>query len=187
MKRLRYPFPLTVALFISAAMFLFDGAAAAEELTLEQAVALVLEKSGDLTLARESTNAAYQGYRIVRSRGNPQLTLSTDPLYGIGIRRDYVLDDFPFIERTSVTHSINAGLEFSQLLPTGGSAAISLSDTFDYRHFLEEENLESSYQLAQRPQLTLQLTQPLFVGGRFIDGDLTRASRRISLSDCFTV
>lgn len=160
-------------------------------LTLTKAVGLAVENSHTLAIAEESTNAAYEGYRIAKSAGYPQLVFATEPVYGLGVRRDYDFDafgdadfaapgGFSLPQRTSVTHSFSAGLEFSQLLPTGGSAVLGVGDTLDYRIVLEEDDLDGYKQFSQRPELSVLIEQPVFVGGRFIDGKLNHASRRVA-------
>ena len=185
---------LLFALFlvsISPAVGIVFGDDNAGRITLSEAVGMAVENSHTLAIAEESTNAAYEGYRISKSAGYPQLVFATEPIYGLGVRRDYDFDafgdadfaapgGFSLPKRTSVTHSFSAGLEFSQLLPTGGSAVFGIGDTLDYRIVLEEDDLEGYKQLSQRPELSVLIEQPVFVGGRFIDGKLNHASRRVA-------
>ena len=185
---------LLFALFlvsISPAVGIVFGDDNADRITLSEAVGMAVENSHTLAIAEESTNAAYEGYRISKSAGYPQLVFATEPIYGLGVRRDYDFDafgdadfaapgGFSLPKRTSVTHSFSAGLEFSQLLPTGGSAVFGIGDTLDYRIVLEEDDLEGYKQLSQRPELSVLIEQPVFVGGRFIDGKLNHASRRVA-------
>lgn len=150
------------------------GGGFTEEITLQKIIEQVLENDETLKIASESVESAYQGYRISRSQGYPQLTLQTDPVYGAGMRRDYSFDDFPPESRTTVSNSFNLGIGLSQLLPTGGVLSTSVGDTFQYNIQLAENELEQSASLKQQPEFTFNYQQPLFVNGRLIDGRLLR-------------
>ncbi len=161
---------LLLALLVPAA-----AAGFAEELTLREAVEQVLENDETLKIAAESIESAYQGYRITRSQGYPKVTLKTDPLYGIGMRRDYSFDDFPPETRSTLSNSFHLGVGLSQLLPTGGVFSTSVGDTFQYSIQLAEEDLDRTAALTQQPEFSLNIRQPLFVNGKLIDGTLLKA------------
>lgn len=149
-----------------------------EEMGLKDIFKRVLQSDETLKIAEASIDSAYQGYRITRGRGNPQITLSTDPVYGVGMRRDYSFDDFPPETRTTVTNSFNFGIGLSQLLPTGGVITTSIEDTFQYNVQLAEEDLDQSSSLQQQPGFSLNYNQPLFVNGKLIDGQLMKATNQ---------
>ena len=161
---------ILLCILISAAVGGFT-----ETLSLQDTVRLVLKNDETLQIAAESVESAYQGYRITRSQGYPQLTLQTDPLYGVGMRRDYNFNDFPPVARTTVSNSFSIGLGLSQLLPTGGVLNTSIDDTFQYNIQLAEEDLDQSTALTQQPEFTINYQQPLFVNGKLIDGKLLKA------------
>ena len=161
---------LLLALLVPAA-----AAGFAEELTLRKAVEQVLENDETLKIAAESIESAYQGYKITRSQGYPKITLKTDPLYGIGMRRDYSFDDFPPETRSTLSNSFHLGVGLSQLLPTGGVLNTSVGDTFQYSIQLAEEDLDRSAALTQQPEFSLNIRQPLFVNGKIIDDTLLKA------------
>ncbi len=149
-----------------------------EELRLEDIISRVLKNDESLQIAEASITSAYQGYRITRSRAYPQINLYTDPIFGLGLRRDYSFDEFPPETRTTLSNSFNLGIELAQQLPTGGILSTEIGDTFQYNIQLEEEDLEQTAFLTQKPEFTLNYNQPLFVNRKFIDGQLTKAANK---------
>lgn len=159
-------------------LFFTAAAGFAQELTLETIVSEVIANDESLQIARESIDSAYQGYRITRAQGYPQVTLSTEPIYGIGMRRDSDFTTFPPEPRTTVSNSFNLGIGLTQLLPTGGSISTQIDDTFQYNVRLPSEETESSAELLQQPSFGLQYNQPIFVNGKLIDGQLMKAANK---------
>jgi outer membrane protein TolC len=65
------------------------------------------------------------------------------------------------------------------MIPTAGNLSVSLNDLFDFS-MVDPEQGGSSDSVTQNPELNLQLNQPVFVNGRFIDMRLFDATQRIS-------
>jgi outer membrane protein TolC len=184
--------PLT-ALLSAALLFGAAGIIGSEELSLGDIVGAVVENDTSLEIARETVTNAYNRYRLAKAPGSPQISINTNPIYGMSLRRDYDFESFSDFDisdpesfglqrRTTLSHSWNAGVEFSQLLPTGGNVSVSLQDTVNYNYLYPEnddESDEASY-WSQAPQLNLNVTQPIFVNGRFLDSKLFTASTRIA-------
>ncbi len=155
--------------------------------------ALVLGHDTDAAISAQTTQFALHAYNGTLAQALPQIDLSST----------YSLGYTPLFESESISlggpppgfaildtrnqeqgsHLLDTKLSLSQLLPTAGSLFFSLENTMSVSAIgsqtvnglavVTPDNLFS-----QKPKLSLNLTQPLFLNGKLIDLDLFPATLR---------
>ncbi len=188
MKRLALPLFL---LFAASSLFCQE-----KPLALRDLPSLVLAKDPVVSSAEQSALLAYHTYQGTLSQALPQLDLSTS--YSLDYLPSQVSQSFislpiaPYYAIQSVTtndqgtHNLGAKVSLSQLLPTAGTASLSLSNQTSIDSFGSQATTIGTTttgagggaQYSQKPAVTLGITQPLFMNGKFLDLDLFPATFR---------
>ena len=91
------------------------------------------------------------------------ISFSTDtfssPLYGYNNNTTFGVP--PITE----SHTLSAGISVEQLLPTGGTASLALSDSLVF----ERNDSNDPWEISQNPGLEFSLFQPVLVNDNFMD------------------
>ncbi len=149
---------------------------------LAELVAAALEASRDISDAAIRTRLAEIARDSVLDTVTPELTLTADPAYGLRTQRGSNfaeisdIAEFPPEPTTTVTQSTGLTLSAVQLLSTGGvvngSVGSGLSATVS-----DAASDASTTTYALSPQVSLSISQPLFVDGKLIDATQLRLNR----------
>jgi outer membrane protein TolC len=157
----------------------------ADVIRMRDLPALVLGKDLTVDSATQTAIAAYQTYRGTVAQSFPQIDLTTN----------YSLDYLPVQESLSyalvgpgiaiadvksydqASHMVGAKVSLSQLLPTAGTLSLAVSHQMSASAFSSQDSTigattnktAGTSQFAQKPVISLSLTQPLFVNGKLID------------------
>jgi outer membrane protein TolC len=189
----RYLGILLLALVTLPAVFA-DDTAAPQTLTLDALPSLVLGHDTGAAISADTTQFALHTYQGTIAQAYPQIDLSTN--YSLGYTPLYESQSInfggppPFYIATDDTknqdqgnHLLNTKLSLSQLLPTAGNLFLSLEDamsisTIGSQTINGAAATTPDTQFSQKPKLSLNLTQPLFLNGKLIDLDLFPATLR---------
>jgi len=145
-------------------------------LNQEDIIKLVENNNAAVKISSSGTDLARSKYNQFLKSGNPNISFTTDtftnPLYG------YSNSSFSSTTSAPVTesHTLSAGIKLSQLLPTGGTAALSIKDSLS----LSRTDSNGSWAISQEPGLSINIIQPVFSNGRFIDFSSLENSKRNS-------
>jgi outer membrane protein TolC len=181
---------------VSAAVILLAAIAAVfpqSSLTLADIPALVLSKDSTVNSSVQSSFLAYHAYMGALAQVWPQLDFSTN--YGLQYTPEQQIQSTMTSPPYSVQditsndvagHSAGARISVSQVLPTAGSLSLVLENqmtasTYGSQTTETDTETTTSYpdpQFTQKPKLSVQLTQPIFVNGKLIDFDLFSATMR---------
>lgn len=163
------------------------AALAQQPLSLADLVTATLEQSVAVRQSQLRQRQSEIARDSVFSAVVPGITLNADPLYGFDSRRVPAPGAVPPSNTDTLTNSTGLSLSASQLLPTGGVLAGSAGATLSSTVSDPDGSAATAYSLA--PSFSLSLSQPLFVGGNFIDVDqffLNRDSASLSVSSAAT-
>lgn len=148
-------------------------------LNQEDIIKLVEKNNAAVKISSSGTDLARSIYNQVLKSGNPNISFTTDsftnPLYGYS---NSSFSSTP-ISGTPVTesHTVSAGIQLSQLLPTGGTASLSIEDSLSF----SRTDSNDSWEISQEPGIGINLRQPVFSNGSIIDFSALENSRRTSL------
>ncbi len=160
-------------------LLLVAGSAAAQSLTLAEALQSALSESIDLEQSRvRTTIAATQVDRVLDST-RPRLSVSADPAYGLVSQRgtDFAsiasVADFPPEPTTTVINSTGATLSLQQALPTNGLLSTGIGTTLSATTAIPDTG-DTTTSYSFRPAVSLSVSQPLFVDGSLVDTEEPR-------------
>ena len=148
----------------------------AKEKTLytKDLIRLVSENNSSVQISAAGTQLAKSIYDQTIKSARPGIFFSTDtfssPLYGYNNNTTFGIT--PITE----SHTVSAGITVEQLLPTGGTASLALSDSLVY----ERSSSNDPWELSQDPGLEFSLFQPVLVNGSFIDFSAMKNTKRSS-------
>ena len=164
------------------------------KLTLDALPGLVLGHDTGAAISAQTTQFALHTYQGTIAQALPQIDFSTTyslaytplfesqsinfagpPPFGIGINDTKTQDQG--------NHLLDTKLSLSQLLPTAGNLFLSLENTMSIGTFGSQTVngvavTTPDAQFSQKPKVSLNLTQPLFLNGKLIDFDLFPATLR---------
>lgn len=164
------------AILLLATSMAFPLSGEDQILNQKDIIELVGKNNAAVKISSSRTDLARSIYNKVLKSGNPNISFTTDsftnPLYG------YSNSSFSSTTSSPVTesHTLSAGIKLSQLLPTGGTAALSIEDSLS----LSRTDINDSWAVSQEPGLSINIIQPVFSNGRFIDFSSQENSRRNS-------
>lgn len=147
-------------------------------LNTEDIIKLIEKNNAAVKISASGTDLARSIYNQVLTSGNPTISFTSDsfasPLYG------YSNSSFSSASPiTSETHSVSAGLTISQLLPTGGTASLTVDNSLS----VSRGTRNDPWEISQEPGFSLNLRQPVFSNGKLIDFSVmgnTRENSQIS-------
>ncbi len=180
------------SLLLSGALLMAAATLEADRLTLDALPALVLGHDPQAAISEQTLKVALHTYQGNLSQTLPQIDLSTS--YSLGFAPTIEEQTITFAPPFSVqildqnlnnegSHNLNAKLSVSQILPTAGSLFLSLEDTMTADTIGSESinggsTSNPANQYAQKPKLSIGLTQPIFLNGKVLDLDLFPATVR---------
>lgn len=153
-----------------------------EVLSLQQLVDAVLEGSADLRTARLAREEARYGWQAARAGAGLQLELDAD-IAGFDSRRIETGAPAQFAPAALDVESIfsEPRIRASLGLPADGRLNLELSGRFERSSsvaFDSEDDPDLSYSL--KPALSMQYSQPVFVGGRIVDFRIPEARDQLA-------
>ncbi len=133
-------------------------------LNTKDIIKLVVKNNATVKISASGTDLARSIYNQVLKSGNPTISFTSDsftsPLYG------YSNSSFSSTSPiTTETHSVSAGLKISQLLPTGGTASLTVDNSLS----VSRGTRNDPWEFSQEPGFSLNLIQPVLSNGRLID------------------
>jgi outer membrane protein TolC len=179
MKRLLVP----LALLLSA----LPLTAQETVVRLQDLPGLVLAHDLGVDTSTQTALAAYKTFQGTVAQSLPQVDLSTT--YAL----DYLplqetqsflgLDTPPYLQierlktNDQANHTLGAKVSLSQILPTAGTLSLAVSHQMSTNAYSTQDSTINGVtttsggtaQFAQKPVVTLGLTQPLFINGKLID------------------
>jgi outer membrane protein TolC len=150
-----------------------------------------LLSSGDprLRISTQSVRAAEAAYRSAIAAAYPQVTATTN--YSLDYNPDVTSQvpqtTPPFVSTQETqnqgTHLATARLSLSQLLPTAGTAALSVEDTMAVQTSTGVKTGTGDFAsvdpaFSQAPKATLSVSQPILFNGKLLDMSLFPATLR---------
>lgn len=160
----------TVVLTVSAMILIaLPGVAQDTETTHLDVVNLVeqvLSTAPSVINSRRTVDQAYAGYQLALAQTRPDVTVRVNP-YTLNTRR--VVQGATAEDQ--VIHTVGAGIEVQQALPTNGVVQGALGANLS----VTRGDAESSQFV---PEFSVIVSQPLFAGDSMIDTKLFQASRR---------
>ncbi|HET6484984.1 MAG TPA: TolC family protein, partial [Spirochaetia bacterium] len=180
------------SLLLSGALLMAAATLEADRLTLDALPALVLGHDPQAAISEQTLKVALHTYQGNLSQTLPQIDLSTT--YSLGFTPSQESQSttfttlFPYLQVADETftnmgnHALNAKLSVSQILPTAGSLFLSLENTTSASTISSQTiagaQSNPDNQFAERPKLTIGVTQPIFLNGKVLDLDLFPATIR---------
>lgn len=166
--------------------------AAAQELALGEAIEAAIENSILLEQTRLRTTVAETRVEATEETTDPRLSLDAEPIYALNTQRGSSFAevtspfDFPPDPTTTVINSTGVGLSVQQPLPTTGVVTGNVGTSLSASTSIPDEG-DSTTTWSFQPSVSLALSQPLFVDGRFVDTEepylvLEQAQRGVSES-----
>ena len=145
-------------------------------LNQEDIIKLIEKNNAAVNISGSGTNLARSVYNQVLNSANPNISFTSDsftnPLYGYS--KGVFIPSSPTVIES---HTVSAGIQLSQILPTGGTASLSVDNSLS----LSRETSNESWGITQEPEISLNLIQPVFSNGSFIDFSALENSKRNSL------
>lgn len=175
---------LIVMVLMSCACGILEAQESGASLTMASVVRRILERNPQAVVSRLSVEAAHETYRSQWAQALPQITFDLDPAYGIN-RTQYpnLTVDTGTLPYTIITQyesqtkqRIGEGLTVSQALPTAGSLSLSLRNSTTIAQTATGGT--TTTEISQAPQLSLSVSQPVFVNDKLIDLELFPATLR---------
>jgi outer membrane protein TolC len=175
----------TLLVFLVTVLQLYPQEA---ELSLRGLAALVLAKDPNVSSSEQSALLALHSYKGTVAQALPQIDFTGS--YSLGytpyVESEMAVATPTFSETVDLqaydqaTHSVGAKLSLSQLLPTGGSAFLNLenlmtAETLSSLNTIGATGTTTTYpdpEFAQKPKVTLGITQPIFLNGKILDFEL---------------
>lgn len=130
------------------------------DLSLRDYMRLLLKNNMELEKSRLSFYRDETMLEFQKEKLKPQITLNSVPFYGFSNSKNIFSGEE---EKSIFTHTVNLGTEFSSELPTGGSIALSLTDSLSY------SGMGKNYLFSNSPVLSTKFVQPLFVNGGLLN------------------
>lgn len=148
--------------------------ASGAELALDDAIVAAIDRSYLLEQSRLRTEIADTRVEATVEATDPRLSLESEPLYALNTQRGSNFADvtspldFPPDPTTTVINSTGAGLAVQQPLPTTGVLSGKLGTSLSASTSVPDEG-DSTTTWSFQPSVSVALSQPLFVDGRFVD------------------
>lgn len=144
----------------------------ARTITVDEAIRSALARSSALRQSELRITSSLVREAEVLATTHPQLSIVSEPAYGLVTRRiaGSALPPVPSPEgpSTLIVNSTSAGVSLTQPLPTSGVLSGSLRGGFSVTTEIPDEG-EVSSTFSFVPSLSLAVSQPLFVDGKFLD------------------
>jgi len=175
----RRPRSLGARTLFAVVLVLIAASAAAQSLTIAEALQAALTRSIDLEQSRIRTAIAATQVERVLDSTRPRLSLSADPVYGLVSQRGTSfasvssIADFPPEPSTTVTSSTGADLSLQQALPTSGLLSTSIGTTLSAATAIPDTG-DPTTSYSFRPSVALSVSQPLLVDGALLDTEEPR-------------
>ena len=165
-----------VAAVVSAAFLAMVPIAPASgaELELDDAIVAAIERSYLLEQTRLRTAIADTRVEATAETTDPRFTLESEPLYALNTQRGSNFADvtspldFPPDPTTTVINSTGVGLGVQQPLPTAGVLSGNVGTSLSASTSIPDEG-DSTTTWSFQPSVSVALSQPLFIDGRFVD------------------
>ena len=157
------------------AVFSLNVFAQTASLGPKEVLELLLKDNLDLQISALNSAAAYQSYTQSLAAEKPRVSFATDtasaPFFGYSNSvEQYIARGLPAAE----VKTLSAGLSASGPLPGGATASLSVLNS---TRIITGDN--DFITLEQAPLISLSLSQPLFVNGRFMDTGAASLNRRL--------
>ncbi len=188
----------TLVICLAAALSLpalfADGAAAPQTLSLDDLPGLVIGHDTGAAISAQDTLFALHTYKGTVAQALPQIDFSSNyslaytPLFesesiNFGSQYPFGFGTADTKTQDQANHLLDAKLSLSQLLPTAGNLFFSLEDAMTISGVGSQTVngvavTTPDTQYSQKPKLSFNLTQPMFLNGKLIDFDLFPATLR---------